>query len=514
MGYLTTQQRSKFFNELSSEEQKRFFNLKQKSFLHQIDTFYYSVKLFGDSKDNDNKNIIKLLDYLENKRELLKLEENREGVWIYEDIELKYCFGSFNIYKHRLSINGFVDIFIAESLPNNDTNRVHVQLRSISLWELGEKECINRSFNILRDFLEMFNIIVDTVTENRIDYCYHTNAIQNARTYFSDNFLEKSLNTTFKRGNKDFDIIKDDELVLHGKRCIIKYSYLLLGRRKSDNVVFRTYNKAKEVIEENYKSFFIQRWFDTGVINYYDYLVYTSAFENCRFETIEKDMAEFYCEYGKDEFLKKKIKYLLNDSNTSIKEIRKIIKGLVPYPTTVLNFEYQTMRKFYKNGDKLILGLSHDSYGDDNINNSYLSKLYKIVDNRKIYLDYLTSKTVSFMKLNPLSDKEKDIYYDFWYRLRNTKLKSLSDMTYCREYAKNMDIALQYRKIDSAVATISIIKGNESNNYKEDYEDVISWVNDNDIKAFEEKNDCFTKLKEKKKKALRSYLNKQQPKDL
>ena len=514
MGYLQTQTRSKFFEELTPEEQKKFFNLKQKNFLHQIDTFYYSVKLFGDDKENDNKYILYLLEYLNGLRELLHLEENREGIWIDEDIELKYCFGSFSIYKHRLSINGFVDIFIAESLPNNDTNRINVQLRSIALWELGEKECINKSFSILRNFLEKFKIIPDTVTENRIDYCYHTNSIQNARTYFSDNFLEKSLSTTFTRCNKDYDIIKDDELILHGKRCILKCSYLLIGRRKSDNVVFRTYNKAKEVIEENYKSFFIQRWFDTGVINYYDYLIYTSAFENCRYETIEKDMAEFYIIYGKDENLKLKIKSLLNDPNVSINEIRKIIKGVVPYPTTVLNFEYQTMRKFYKNGDKLIRGLNFIPYGDDNINNSYLNKLYQIIDNRKIYIDYLTSKTVSFKKLFPKSENEKDIYYDFWYRLRNTKIESLTDMKYCREYAKNLDIAIQHRKIDSAVATISIIKGNEYNNYKDDYNDVISWVNDNDIKGFEEKNDCFTKLKEKKKKALRSYLNKQQPKDL
>lgn len=513
MGYLRTQMRSKFFEELSSEEQKKFFNLKQKSFLHQIDTFYYSVKLFGDDKENDNKYILSLLEYLEEKRELLKLEENREGIWINEDIELKYCFGSFSIYKHRLSINGFVDIFIAESLPNSDTNRINVQLRSIALWELGEKECISRSFTILREFLSNFNIIVDVVTENRIDYCYHTNSIQNARTYFSDSFLEKSLNTSFTRCNKDYDIVKDDELVLHGKRCILKCSYLLIGRRKSDNVVFRTYNKAKEVIEENYKSFFIQRWFDTGVINYYDYLIYTSAFENCRYETIEKDMALFYIEYGKDEKLKEKIKLLLNDPNVPVKEIRKIIKGVVPYPTTVLNFEYQTMRKFYKNGDKLIKSLDFIPHGDDNINNSYLSKLFQIVDNRKIYIDYLTSKTVSFMKLHPVSDNEKDIYYDFWYRLRNTKLKSLSDMSYCREYSRNLDVSIQYNKIDSAVATISVIS-NSDGDYKEDYDTVIGWLNDNDIKSFKDKNEYYVRLKEKKKKALRSYLNKQQPKDL
>ena len=46
---------SLIFKEMSDEDKVRFFDLKQRKFLHNVDTFYYSVKLDqdfrGDSKD-------------------------------------------------------------------------------------------------------------------------------------------------------------------------------------------------------------------------------------------------------------------------------------------------------------------------------------------------------------------------------------------------------------------------------------------------------------------------------
>ena len=124
--------------------------------------------------------------------------------------------------------------------------------------------------------------------------------------------------------------------------------------------------------------------------------MYTEAFKNRRYETIEFDMANFYIEYGKDNSLRIKLKRALDNPNITLKEVQKLIKGVVPYPTVVLNFEYQTMRKFYKKSESLISSLEYNSNdNDDNINIAYLSYLYSIIDNRKIFLNYLTKKTVS-----------------------------------------------------------------------------------------------------------------------
>lgn len=159
------------------------------------------------------------------------------------------------------------------------------------------------------------------------------------------------------------------------------------------------------------------------------------------------------------------------------------------------------MRKFYKKSESLISSLEYNSNdNDDNINIAYLSYLYSIIDNRKIFLNYLTKKTVSFKKLCPDSDNEKDIYLDFWYRLRNTKIQSLSSMDLCREYQDILDISKQYNKIDNAIATISVIKGLDGT-YNEDAEEILSFNNDNDVKR---KDEYYNKLKEKKKKAQKS----------
>ena len=52
------------FNELDNENKVYWFDLKQKKFLHQIDTFYYSVKLLNDfTKDTTDKSCLHLRKY-------------------------------------------------------------------------------------------------------------------------------------------------------------------------------------------------------------------------------------------------------------------------------------------------------------------------------------------------------------------------------------------------------------------------------------------------------------------
>ena len=62
---------------------------------------------------------------------------------------------------------------------NNNTPRILVQLRSIGLWTLGENELLTYSYGIITEILQRYDIEVNYCQENRIDYCYHTNAIQN-----------------------------------------------------------------------------------------------------------------------------------------------------------------------------------------------------------------------------------------------------------------------------------------------------------------------------------------------
>ena len=91
-----------------------------------------------------NEGINSLLEYLNEQRDVLM--QTKEPLWVDEVLGMLYTFGAFKIYKHRITVNDFFDIFICENIPNNNTPRIHIQLRAIALWERGEKETIIPSF--------------------------------------------------------------------------------------------------------------------------------------------------------------------------------------------------------------------------------------------------------------------------------------------------------------------------------------------------------------------------------
>lgn len=80
----------------------------------------------------------------------------------------------------------------------------------------------------------------------------------------------------------------------------------------------------------------------------------------------------------------------------------------MPSVTKVLNFEFETKRKYYYNR-KIIDELTCNS------NVKELDRLLKIIENRKIFMEELTTKIVSFEKNGKVMD--------FWKRLKQNKIK-------------------------------------------------------------------------------------------
>lgn len=497
MGILKTVQRSKLYSEFDEEERKKF-SITEKKYISHIDTFYYSVFLENDYIGNVSSEIIDMLELLSECKN--KLNEEGEEFWFDYDSKLLYSKKRYKLYEHCLSISGMWDIFIATNLPNEVTPRIHVQLRSESLWCLGEKYAIERSFECLKKFLSEFNINILKVQENRIDYCYHTNIIQNAETYFSDDNLKNHLDSTMQIYNK----------VGRRGKGYLTVEYLSLGNRSSNNVFFRSYNKTREVCEMGYKSFFLDIWRAEGLISEYDYCIYSECYKRKRYDSIELAMMQYYIDFGKDNFLKTKFTSMMNDDNCSVESKRLALKGVVPYPTLIMNIEYQTMRKFYYYADDLINGLPLLSdIKDDN-----LVRLFQIIDNRKIYLKYLTGVTVSFkrdLKLKEKGKTEKEIYMDFWYRLRSCKVDGIKDTEYIRKYNKNLNIELLQKRLRSNLASLSLYMGNDNTSIDEDMSCLISILNDNS-QIYDDNGMIididYNKLKEKKKKALNNILNK------
>ncbi len=96
---------------------------------------------------------------------------------------------SYSIYKYCLTCTDMYDIFIADYLPNDDTPRIAVQVRSYGLWVEGWEAMLLKSYEQLEFLLFELGCEIREVRENRIDYCYHTNAIKTPEKLFRDRHI-------------------------------------------------------------------------------------------------------------------------------------------------------------------------------------------------------------------------------------------------------------------------------------------------------------------------------------
>ena len=496
--------RNLFFDELNDNLKKKYFNLKSQQYLNNIDTLYYSIFIKGDKEHTEDKNILSFISKLEFNKKII-LDNKKDEYWI-KDLNLKITRKKFSIYEYCLTVENMFDIFISSYLPNSSTPRIIIQLRSTGLWLNGTDNLIYKSFDVLKSVLLEFNIEIDRTQENRIDYCYHTNAIHNMYKYFNDDLIKNNCKTIFDIYSKTGRKTKTE----------LTIEYLSLGNRKSNNLFFRIYNKTREVIESQHESFFIDYWYKEGLISFYDKFIYEYAFTKGTYNSIELGKIEFYLKFGKDKKLKQEFELLKINYSNNFTIIKKFINGKLPDITIILNIEFQTMRKFYMSSNKLINTLKCNS------KILALDRLFKIIDNRKIFLDYLTSKTLSFNKINENNFKDENIYMEWWKRLRRTKLKSISADKLTREYCKQLNFAKLQNKFKGNIASMALyIDCNSETNLKQDISSVIYNLNDNDfnkheINFIEEKtgeildinknNNNYKIIKENKMKLLKSLL--------
>lgn len=500
MGYLVSHKRSKLFNEFSEDNQKKYFNLTQKKYIHHVDTFYYSIFIKGDYKDDKKEvsrnsisfRVDELINFLKIAKE--DLAEYDGSRWFDYEKSLLLTKKNFSIYNNCISKDGFYDIFISNYLPNNSTPRIVVQLRSIGLWSIGEYELIKESYLVVKEFLSEYGLEIHKTQENRIDFCYHTNCLQNPEKFYDDDCLKNNCFTNLKIFQK---VGKKN-----GKE--LEIDYLSFGRRQSNNIFFRSYNKVREVIEENYKDFFLELWYNSGMINYYDFYVYTYAYKKHSFSQIYVGMMEFYLEFGIDPNVKKYLNNLKSRKYT-IEELKQYIIKICPIPTLVINIEFQTMRKFYYTFRSALdhLPIIHEC------EEKQLLRLYQLLDCRKEFLNYLTDTTISFRNANME-------YLDFWQRLRNVKFDKIYNGTLSRDYSTKINRDIIVSKIKNLMATLSLYDNNFDTDINEDMSNLICVLNDNDFKINDD-GTCsiidneYIEKKEKIKKALKSKLQLSRP---
>lgn len=505
---------SPIFGEFSPEEQNRFFDFSKEKVVAHVDSEYYTCSVYNDSNEPCD-GMQALLAVLAD----LKAKKVANRMLPVEFFGLSVEPTRFVHYEYCLRLDENFDIFISSFLPNDFTPRIVVQLRTRILVQLGVCQAICKSFRFVEEILSAFGLDVDQVNENRIDYAFHTNLIQNPYKYFSDNMLLSKLKTKMRTYHKVGDI---------GKK--IEIDYISFGHRNSNDIFVRIYNKSREVIEKNYKSFFIDKWLQDKLISNYDHYVYMKAYEAKSYVTgILVGRIDWYLEFGHNDEIKKKLSDVkkscyVDSDNTD--QLRKIVDELLPPVTLILNVEFQTKRKFYHSFDHNIQ-MFRKAFLDDNNqwqwyekNTLPLFRLFTIYNLRSQFLNYLTGTSLCFVDKKGTKDEH---FSHWWQRINQCYIEEYDRriIDLWRSFERHTDMERTKRRVCGTVASMSILQNNGyvQKPFMEDVSDALCVLNDNDFygfalnpdtgKAPECEPEQYSIVKKRKYRQLRPILNEQ-----
>ena len=150
---------TKIYQELSDTDREYWFDFKKNKFLHNIDTFYYSVKFMEDfTDDTKDAAVLKLRQFFDKKKSLLA-SRHGESLPVYFpgcDRSLNLRAGTFaGFFNICLENPEWFDIFIAPVVPHGSdggvsvTCEIVVQIRSYMLWMYGVHESFERSYRFV-----------------------------------------------------------------------------------------------------------------------------------------------------------------------------------------------------------------------------------------------------------------------------------------------------------------------------------------------------------------------------
>lgn len=100
-------------------------------------------------------------------------------------------------YSICLSYPEYFDIFLASVVPKaadggeSVTCECIVQLRSYMLWQYGVRDSFENSYQYIKAIVHFFGLEIDYVQENRVDYCWHTNYLNNPEKFFAPDSFYK-----------------------------------------------------------------------------------------------------------------------------------------------------------------------------------------------------------------------------------------------------------------------------------------------------------------------------------
>lgn len=444
-----------------------WFDRVREKYIHNIDTFYYTVYLDIENYNESDK-VSRFLEYLDYKKN--QALEQFEHVTL-DSISTDFVTSGlgFQMYTYSIEKLDKYIFFICRKKASDETPEIIVQIRSQFLWLYGEHKALEQSYEDLMLVLSKYDINVKRTQENRIDFAYHTNYIQDPLNFFKEENLNKMQVSRFTRWHKEGRFIGDE---------IVECDYISLGRRKSNNTFLRIYNKSQEVVNQGYKQFFIKIWLLNNMINRFDYYVLEKCFAQGSYNYVDRARLEFYLDFGSDDSIKEQIHILLDGSDNI--SIKKLADGLLPRLTIVVNIEIQTKRKFYATMDK-----SFELLRTVTCKYKPIEKIFKILDNKDLLHDYITNDVIRFVDFDSHTRKKNCDTSFWWKRLQSIKLYNVIDddnRKLIREYQKDLDIQSLKKRVLNSIGTLSIYMKNENeDNFYNDVIDIMSYLNESDI---------------------------------
>lgn len=469
---------NQLYQDMPIDEQHDWFGYSQKKFLHNIDTFYYSVKFRNDFRlKTKDTQVLKMRKFFKLQYEYLNNNEDQPELYLPDLGDHLYLkpvtFSRF--YTTCLTYPEYFDIFFAPVVPKaadggeSVTSECVVQIRSYMLWIMGVRDAFENSYRYVKNIAKFFGLEIESVQENRIDYCWHSNYLKDPETFFSpENFykmrVDRFKNATYvtnKVGSEDYEI-----------------DYVALGKR-SDKVFVRIYQKTREVIEQNYKPWFLKIWEMQGLISKYDQWVYERCYQKKNWFYRFTARLEFFLEHGQDPYYLSYVREIL-EGRLTIEEdaLIKLADKLTPKLNYVVNVEFQTMRRHSKSYELLPI--------HNNTAKGETQRIYDYLDNRKLIIDYLTDKVFKMVEKTGDSNKCRRPYCGFWKALRNTRCLDMKmtadDQKLVRNYNRRLNVeSMKKRVIGSAVTLGIYTRGINEDSPLQDCFEALMRMNDNDI---------------------------------
>lgn len=469
---------NQLYQDMPIDEQHDWFGYSQKKFLHNIDTFYYSVKFRNDFRlKTSDAHVLKMRRFFKLQYDYLNNNEDQPELYLPDlgkNLYLKpVTFSRF--YTTCLTYPEYFDIFFAPVVPKaadggeSVTCECVVQIRSYMLWIMGVRDAFENSYEYVKNIAKYFGLQIDFVQENRIDYCWHSNYLKDPETFFSpENFykmrVDRFKNATYvtnKVGSEDYEI-----------------DYVALGKR-SDKVFVRIYQKTREVIEQNYKPWFLQIWLMQGLISKYDQWVYERCYQKKNWFYRFTARLEFFLEHGQDPYYLSYVRQILEGKLTIEEDaLIRLADKLTPKLNYVVNVEFQTMRRHSKSYELLPI--------HNNTAKGETQRIYDYLDNRKLIIDYLTDKVFKMVEKTGDGNKCRRPYCGFWKALRNTRCLDMKITPeykkLVRNYNRKLSVdSMKKRVIGSAVTLGIYMRGINEDSPLQDCFEALLRMNDNDI---------------------------------